>query len=42
MKQEVNEAGSNGIKKVYPNEKIDSVYFEKNYIIEEYIDIDNM
>ncbi|HGY9747195.1 TPA: acetyl-CoA carboxylase biotin carboxylase subunit family protein [Streptococcus pneumoniae] len=37
-----NEAGSNGIKKVYPNEKIDSVYFEKNYIIEEYIDIDNM
>ena len=37
-----NEAGSIGIKKIYPNEKIDSTYFEKTYIVEEYIDIDHM
>ena len=37
-----NGAGSNGIKKINRNENIDSVYFEKNYILEEYVHIDKM
>ncbi|WP_373660634.1 acetyl-CoA carboxylase biotin carboxylase subunit family protein [Streptococcus sp. E24BD] len=37
-----NGAASNGIKKIYRNEKIATDYFEKNYIIEECIQIDKM